>query len=166
MKLPAIERPNGKSYRPRSLRSRILGNEDEITGVVVFGTHDVYTASSVARLDVRAAVNEWGWDDLDYTYVVDEVSARRVWWRQDLSHFEDNEPHYTYTPDDDRGFAGVVFDVIWESKETCPACDAPLSLCSPDAACCTDCSHVANWPNPAPLFEVTGSADSGTGKML
>lgn len=35
------------------------------------------------------------------------------------------------------------------SLADCPACDTTLGDCSPDAACCEDCSHTANWPAPA-----------------
>lgn len=34
--------------------------------------------------------------------------------------------------------------------DDCPACDAPLSSCSPGNACCGDCMHGANWPDPVP----------------
>lgn len=33
-----------------------------------------------------------------------------------------------------------------EGLDDCPACDAPLTECRPDSACCTDCSHTSNWP--------------------
>lgn len=48
IKLPAIERPNGQLYRPRKIQAITTGYEDEITGVVVFGTHDVRFAENEA----------------------------------------------------------------------------------------------------------------------
>lgn len=36
-----------------------------------------------------------------------------------------------------------------ESLDDCSACDAPLSSCARDAACCGDCTHGANFaPSP------------------
>lgn len=117
-KLPAIERTNGSFYRPRKLRSQVLGNEDESTGIVVFGTHDVDTALSVARLDVRALNHDIGFHPDDDQYVLVEESARRVWWSQKLSHFEEfNDPRYYYQPDEERGWAGVDFDIVWATPD-------------------------------------------------
>lgn len=49
IKLPAIVRPNGKTYRPRKIQTITTGNEDEVTGIVVFGTHDVRFAENEAH---------------------------------------------------------------------------------------------------------------------
>ncbi len=125
MKLPAVERPNGTLYRPRKLRSQVLGNEDETTGIVVFGTHDVAAALSVARLDVRAANREYGYNPDDEQYVLEEGTARRVWWSQKLSHFEEfDQAVYYYSPDEERGWAGVEFEVTWGT---------PTDTCSTDS---------------------------------
>lgn len=44
-----IVRPNGKLYRPRKIQTITTGNEDEVTGIVVFGTHDVRFAENEAH---------------------------------------------------------------------------------------------------------------------
>lgn len=119
MKLPAITRPNGAIYRPRTLTSRTLGDEDETTGVVVFGTHDVEQAAGVARLDVRAMNREIGYrDDEGERYVLEEGTARPVWWRQDLAYFDEfNQARYYYTTDEEKGRAGIRFDLTLEEGQ-------------------------------------------------
>lgn len=48
--------------------------------------------------------------------------------------------HSSTDPDDDE---------VDESLDDCSACDAPLSSCARDAACCGDCTHGANFaPRP------------------
>ena len=47
--IPAITRPNGKTYQPRKIQTITTGNEDEVTGIVVFGTHDVRFAENEAH---------------------------------------------------------------------------------------------------------------------
>ena len=138
MKLPSIKRPNGSVYRPRHLRSQALGNEDETTEIVVFGTHDIRTAEGVARLDLTAISREWS-----YRIAIDPRSEpRRVWYRQKLAGWYEDSPLYEYVPDEDRGAAGVEFSVITEF----------------DSAYGGDPSEPS-WPDPPSMFDVPGSAD-------
>lgn len=110
MTLPAVQRPNGSQYRPRHLRSQAVGNEDETTAIVVLGTHDVRKAASVARLDLAAISREWS-----YVIQIDPRSTPRlVWYRQKLAGWYEDSPLYEYVADDERGAAGVEFDVITE----------------------------------------------------
>lgn len=60
LKLPAIERPNGKLYRPRKIEAITTGNEDEVTGIVVFGTHDVRFAENEAHHCAADYAAEYG----------------------------------------------------------------------------------------------------------
>lgn len=113
MKLPAITRPNGAVYRPRTLTSRMLGDEDETNGVVVFGTHDVEEAARVARLDVQAMNREIGYHDEGERYVLDEITGSPVWWRQELAFFDEfNQARYYYAVDEEKGRAGVRFELL------------------------------------------------------
>ncbi|MGZ0067836.1 hypothetical protein [Microbacterium arborescens] len=120
-KLTPIERPNGALYRPRALRSVTLGNEDELTGIVVFGTVNIAEASSIARLDIRAFNREHCSGPLDLIYAAQENTARTIWWSRKLSHFGDyNEPYYLYEEDLERGAGGVHFDVEMLEQCGCP----------------------------------------------
>lgn len=57
--------------------------------------------------------------------------------------------------DDDAGFADDVAaheeQHLDADPEECSACDTPLDACSRDAACCSDCTHMSNWPPAAVL---------------
>jgi hypothetical protein len=49
MKLPPVQRPNGKMYRPRKIVALFFHDADDIeAGVVVFGTHDIPRARRLA----------------------------------------------------------------------------------------------------------------------
>lgn len=108
LKLPAIERPNGKLYRPRKITAVGLGSEDEICSIVVFGTHDpafarLHAVAEAERLASETYSNEYRLELTD--------GGTPIWYRQDLSHFEDNQPRYTFGPDPEHGRAGVRFYV-------------------------------------------------------
>lgn len=106
----AITRPNGSIYRPRKIRTQILGNEDETTGVVVLGTHDL----ADARARAQAAVSELN-DGIDYRFLIRPSDpGKRVWYRQKLWGFYEDAPLYGYESDEERGAAGVEFDLITE----------------------------------------------------
>ena len=98
--LSPITRPNGKSYRPRKIVAHCIGHEDEdVTGVVVFGTHDVTRAKPLAD----SAVADW----CDWGY--EAVSPRLIWYRDTMA-----DGQRTYVTDPVHGRAGVVFDEIVE----------------------------------------------------
>lgn len=60
LKPHAIERPNGRLYRPRKIQTITTGNEDEVTGIVVFGTHDVRFAENEAHHHAADYAEEYG----------------------------------------------------------------------------------------------------------
>jgi hypothetical protein len=96
-----IERPNGKPYRPRKVIAYGTYDEDECpVGVVVFGTHDVARARSLADSFVKC-------DLLDSGYAPAEPSC--VWWRDG---FEGGRRGWVQDPV--RGRAGVWFREIIE----------------------------------------------------
>ena len=98
--LSPITRPNGKPYQPRKVVAHCVGHEDEdITGVIVFGTHDPSRAKLVADL----AVADW----IDNGY--EAASPRMVWWRDTMA-----DGHRAFVTDAVHGRAGVVFDEIVE----------------------------------------------------
>lgn len=106
----AITRPNGSVYRPRKIRAQMLGNEDETTGVVVLGTHDL----ADARVRAQAAVSELN-NDIDYRFLIlPSDPGKRVWYRQKLWGFYEDQPLYGYETDEEHGWAGVEFEVITE----------------------------------------------------
>jgi hypothetical protein len=65
MTLPAIQRPNGKLYRPRVITSEFWVDDEEIeSGVIVLGTHDF----GVARYEAFKLLENWeggGWVAVD-----------------------------------------------------------------------------------------------------
>jgi hypothetical protein len=96
--LPAIERPNGKLYRPRKLVACPVSDQyDEIAAVVVFGTHDPDRAQALADSLARR--------DVDSGYVA--ANPGRVWWRDG---FECGQR--TWAVDDEHGRAGVLFEIV------------------------------------------------------
>lgn len=124
-----ITRPNGSVYRPRHIRTQTLGNEDEITGIVVFGTTDQRDARATAALDIRAMCNEF-YDHENY-YRLTDALGEPVWWRRELSHFEDSYPVYTYRLDEERGAFGLLFKLEerpddWPQETAARPTDTPL----------------------------------------
>lgn len=108
IKLPAITRPKGSVYRPRQITTETWGNEDEVTDIVVFGTHDVQFARPLA---IKAA-NEYA----DRFYSKEwrlEVAAEgeRVWRTRRLACFDEGQPMYEWWHDPTNGRAGVRFKV-------------------------------------------------------
>lgn len=104
-----IIRPNGSTYRPRKLRAQILGNEDEVDGVVVLGTHDLHDARALAERELATSCEGW------YRLAPNDP-GKRVWYRQALAGFFEDQPLYHYIDDEEYGAAGVLFDVRspWE----------------------------------------------------
>lgn len=104
-----ITRPNGSIYRPRKIRAQFLGNEDETTGIVILGTHDLQDARARAEVALRD-LNGGGFDFL----LRPSDPGKRVWYRQTLGGWYEDSPLYMFISDDERGAAGVEFDVITE----------------------------------------------------
>lgn len=95
--LPAIIRPNGKTYRPR----KVIVEPWEIdgaaygweSGVIVFGTHDVEVAQPLADVVCKG---------FDPDYVA--VGAKPIWYRDGYENGE-----RVWMDDEVRGRAGVWF---------------------------------------------------------
>lgn len=108
--LPPISRPNGKLYRPRKLTAQMLGDGDEDTGVVVFGTHDIAEARRAAGVEVaRFNADTYAPEQGVAVHIITE--GERVWWAQKLAHFDEGSPWYTFSTDEEHGRAGVEFDI-------------------------------------------------------
>lgn len=88
--MTAITRPNGTVYRPRKLRAQILGNEDEVDGVVVLGTHDLHDARALAESELATSCEGWSYG---YRLAPDDP-GKRVWYRQELAGFFEDQPLY------------------------------------------------------------------------
>lgn len=101
MNLTPITRPDGSIYRPRKLIAHaVTSHGDELTGVVVFGTHDIEVAQPLAD---------------DYVaWLIDKghraAGPGTVWWRDGI-----NGGERTWVLDDKRGRAGVWFSEIVEA---------------------------------------------------
>ena len=114
IKLPTIARPNGTTYRPRKITTEIWGDEDEVTDVVVFGTHDVNFSRPLAVKAAEDYTAEFlsGWR----LEVADE--SERVWRTRRLACFDEGQPIYQWWHDPMHGRAGVRFRVAatddWE----------------------------------------------------
>ena len=95
--LPAIERPNGKPYRPRKISARVLSDEDgNDSSVLVTGTHDIGRALALAR-------------EVAHQYVgrdCEPSGPHQGWWRETIRR---HEPYWEW--DEVRGAAGVMFGV-------------------------------------------------------
>lgn len=124
-----ITRPNGSVYRPRHIRTRTLGNEDELLSIVVFGTADQRDARATAEADIRAMSNEFY--DHENCYQLNDAPGEPVWWSRELSHFEDNYPVYNYRVDEERGAFGFCFTLDahpddWPHETSARESDTPL----------------------------------------
>lgn len=99
MTLAPVERPDGRLYRPRKLRTRIIwtgvcaGDES----VIVLGTHDPEAACWHAHLALQ-------YSPLSGCALSEQWS--RGWWRDSI---RDGEPYLDW--DTKRGAAGVRFGV-------------------------------------------------------
>jgi hypothetical protein len=106
-----IARPNGKLYRPRTIRTQVMGPEDEApTSIVVLGTRDVAEAEAAARLDAIA------FSDLmysgDYVLVITPDEPREVWYRKSLLAWDEIDgPRFSFETDEEHGAAGLEFTV-------------------------------------------------------
>lgn len=124
-----ITRPNGSVYRPRHIRTQTLGNEDEMTGIVVFGTTDQRDARATAEVDIRAMCNEF-YDHENYYQLTADL-GEPVWWSRELSHFDDGHPVYSYRVDEEHGAFGLLFKLDvhaddWPDMEKARPTDVPL----------------------------------------
>jgi hypothetical protein len=97
IKLPAIVRPNGKTYQPRKIAVEAWENDNAsdgwTVGAIVFGTHDVDFARPLATEAVRR---------FDDDMVA--LGAETGWYRDGFQGGE-----RTWVDDPDLGRAGVWF---------------------------------------------------------
>ena len=101
--LPPITRPDGRTYRPRKVIACAIIDEDEIlSGVIVFGTHDPERAAPLAQDFVT-----W---QLGAGYA--PLYSGGGWWRDG---FEGGRR--VWLSDDERGRAGVMFARIVEAPQ-------------------------------------------------
>lgn len=99
--LAGIERPNGKRYRPRKLSAyAVTDYDDNLAGVVVFGTHEITDR-------VRKLAEDYVAWQMDSGFV--PVDPSPVWWRDG---FEWGQRRWLDDPV--RGRAGVWFREIVE----------------------------------------------------
>jgi hypothetical protein len=111
--LAAIERPNGKLYRPRKINCYPVADEDDfVTAVIVFGTHDVERARPLADSSVKT------WADSDYTAGNPETG----WWRQAMRN---GDLFWVDAPV--TGRAGVRFEAVPDGMEKALAVLAGLT---------------------------------------
>lgn len=99
MSLAVITRPSGKPYRPRKFTACAVTDDDELSGVVVLGTHDPGVAQPLADQYIT-----W---QLGSSYCA--AGPVTVWWRDG---FECGERRWV--SDEIRGRAGVWFREIVE----------------------------------------------------
>lgn len=138
--LPPITRPNGKLYRPRSLR--VVGWDDHSTypeswQVAVLGTHDIARAREEARHGYHCPhlINpETGWVRL---------GMRR------------GDPHWVY--DEVRGAACVIFDESDDPPEE-PTHGIPGCRCRHCLACTGSCRRCGQR-DPAKGEELCGQCE-------
>lgn len=97
--LPAIERPNGRLYRPRKIIAHPVSNGGDLVGALVLGTRDVARAQALADACVAA-------EDSGYV-AADPVEG---WWRDAIRHGE-----RFWAWDDVRGRAGVFWEIVERS---------------------------------------------------
>lgn len=120
--LIAIERPNGRLYRPRKVEARISWNEDGPVWLVVFGTHDVTIAETYATeaLDLLHREDE----DLRPHEVYRVKEARLDWLGTSpgWDHDADRMIRF-YKHDEASGRACVIWSLAERVREGyCPDC--------------------------------------------
>lgn len=99
---PAIQRPNGRWYQPRSIRVDSWENDGwadypNLCGAVVLGTHDVERARPLAEKHIRDQFDD------DLCAIKPEVG----WWRLGLDLTCYGSDGYMWVRDRERGAAGV-----------------------------------------------------------
>lgn len=106
--LPAIMRPNGKTYQPRKITVEIWDNDSDSLhagddyGVVVLGTHDIAVAQVLADDEIA---RRWDSD-------LSGVEACAGWFRDSFRHGA-----RTWVNDPERGRAGVWFRADYPAEE-------------------------------------------------
>lgn len=98
-----VTRPNGKLYRPRKVTGHAVANEDdEVTAIIVLGTHDITRAQALANQCAAA------WVDGGYV-AVDPITG---WFRNGYEY-----GCRAWVDDPGHGRAGVWFRKIVEASQ-------------------------------------------------
>ena len=100
--LPPVQRPDGRWYAPRKLIAEGVTEDDELTGVLVFGTHNREVAQPLADAFAAGQIGA-GWR---------AVYSGGGWWRSGFEHGE-----HAWIGDEGRGRAAVLFGRIEEAGE-------------------------------------------------
>ena len=98
--LPPVQRWDGTWYRPRKLAAERVDEDDEMSGVLVFGTHSPKVAQPLADALV-VAENGAGWR---------AVYSGCGWWRDGFEH-----GRRSWIDDESGGRAAVLFGHITEA---------------------------------------------------
>ena len=108
-----MQRPNGRTYRPRRPGLHVYawenrdGGDVERAGVIVFGTLDPSKAKDIAQEMCEA----W-YGDTDAYHLTEPTPG---WWRNGFTY-----RGQTWIADEQRGSAGVMF--TWAERELTPGC--------------------------------------------
>jgi len=102
--IPAIQRPNGKRYQPRKIQAITIGNEDEVTGIVVFGTHDVRFAENEAHHHAAEYASENG-----IKLVIDGPGFKDWYATRIAGTTDEGRPLVVFVTDELKGRACVRF---------------------------------------------------------
>jgi hypothetical protein len=98
--LPPVRRSGDTWYRPRKLTAEPVHEDDEMAGVIVFGTHSLTLAQPLADALVVREIGA-GWR---------AVWSGNGWWRDGFEHGQRR-----WLTDDINGRAGVLFGRIEET---------------------------------------------------
>jgi hypothetical protein len=100
--LPPVQRPDGNWYVPRKLAAERVDEDDEFSGVIVFGTHNPAVAQPLAdELAAREAGDGYR-----------AVYSGGGWWRDGFEH-----GRRSWIADEISGRAAVLFGHITETGE-------------------------------------------------
>jgi len=102
--IPPIERPNGKRYQPRKIQTLTTGNEDEVTGIVVFGTHDVRFAENEAHQHAATYATANG-----FKLVIDGPGQKDWLGTQIAGSDDEGRPLVVFVKDEIKGRACIYF---------------------------------------------------------
>jgi hypothetical protein len=97
--LEPVARPDGRLYRPRKVSVSFVFDDDEESGVMVLGMHDVPRAKTLAEDFARCHIGAG-------TIAIKAVTG---WWRDGFQG-----GRRTWIADEDHGRAGVLFRELAE----------------------------------------------------
>jgi hypothetical protein len=165
MKLEAIERPNGKMYRPRAIRVQVMGAEDEAPdAIAVLGTRDSSLAIEAARVEVSEYMRLWY--DGDYALNITDDAPIPVWYTRGLTSWNSIDgPRFHFTNDPVKGAAGLLFrleevEVPRDTEPSVSGSEFAPGECDGSSAC-TATKHVHGCYTPHRSTECDAPNDFG-----